>query len=386
MLHFPSKNSAAHTAGPREVNRLHQLLGHHVWAFSNCRVDAPGLPVAEVDWLFYNAIEGTFILSEWKGFPAPVIQVTDAGEPWVLANGSLVPNPVEQVARQLDAVRRVLRGSIAKDHFPSVDQQAINPYQSVYSPQVTTTTQRERLRFGVVHGSLEELVATVEGRFSPAPLVVATDAGKLLLAETLAGLFRCSVSTAVRRKISPPVPVPPCPQERIAAIHRELAALHLELAALHDGQRSAPAASATQPPERVIGPTPAAPDPVVRPADAGPNAVQSATPLPKKVPPVTGHLKRHVVQHVPSLEAGPEHVRTAFLAALQDGQLRKSGVHVGQLGILVSQRLEEDRNLASLALGSLGKWCLAQATTAGIAVVKDACDPSVVRMQRTSGA
>ena len=106
--------------------RLHQLLGHHVWAFSNCRVNAPGLPVAEVDWLFYNSAKDTFIISEWKRFPSTVARVTDVCEPWTLAKGVTAPNPLEQAARQLDAVRRALRLSICRQHFPLADQQAIN--------------------------------------------------------------------------------------------------------------------------------------------------------------------------------------------------------------------------------------------------------------------
>jgi hypothetical protein len=395
MLHFPSKSSAAHTADPADVTRLHQLLGDQVWAFSNCRVDASGLPVAEVDWLFYNSVKGTFILSEWKRYPAPVSQVMDEGKPWVLRNGTEVPNPVEQARRQLDAVRWVLRFRIAREHFPFVGQQAINPYLSVYSPQVGPTTREERLRFGAVHGSLEELAETVERRYSPDPLVVPTEAGRMLLAEALADHFRCSVSNAVRRKIAPPVPVAQNSQVRIAAIHRELAALHLELAALIDQGPAVAATPVTLAPELVAGPArvalearskPSTAAPITAPKSpvAAPVTHKSAPPVAaptKKTSPVNGHLQHHVTKHVPSQAAGPDHVRAAFLAALQDGQLRASGVHVGQFGSLVGQRLEGDRNLASLALGTLGKWCLAQAAVAGIAAVKDAADPSIVRVK-----
>ncbi|MHA7280490.1 hypothetical protein ACX80H_12125 [Arthrobacter sp. MDT2-2] len=399
MLHFPSKNSAAHVADPADVNRLHQLLGNHVWAFSNCRVDAPGLPVAEVDWLFYNSINGTFILSEWKRFPAPVIQITDTGEPWVLANGSLVPNPVEQVGKQLDAVRRALRLSICKKHFPSADQHSINLYPSVYSPQVSEATRRERLRYGVVHGSLDKVALMVERRAVTAPLIAAGGTAQVDLAEALAELFRCSISQTVRRKIAPPVPVAPNPQVRIAAIHRELAALHLELAALVDPGPASAATPVTLAPELVAKLPATAPVAASKPSTVAPLTAPESPPvalaaapvsqktapivvgLAKKTSPINGHLQHHVIKHVPSKAAGPDHVRAAFLAALQDGQLRKSGVHVGQFGSLVGQRLEGNRNLASLALGSLAKWCLAQATAAGIAAVKDTADPSIVRVK-----
>ncbi|WP_191931873.1 hypothetical protein [Arthrobacter bussei] len=382
MLHFPSTNTAAHTAAPADVHRLDQLLGDHVWAFSNCRVDAPGFPVAEVDWLFYNATRGTFILSEWKRYPAAVSRVRDVGEPWVLVTGATVPNPVEQVARQLDAVRRVLRQVVAKDHFPSADLVSVNPFQSVYSPQVGPATQEERLRFGAVHGSLEELARTIETRSSPVPLVVAADVGRAALAETLAALFRCAVSTVIRRKLATGTGTPRTPS-RVAAIHRELAALHLELAALAEQElasTAAPAPAAAAVPMRPAAAVAPPKAPAGAPAaEAPPPAAPPVAGTPTRTTSVSGHLRRHVVKHVPP-SAGPEHVRAAFLAALQDGQLRASGVHVGQFGALVGQRLDRDRKLASLALGGLVTWCLAQAAAAGVGVVKDPVDPSVVRL------
>ncbi|MHA7143862.1 hypothetical protein ACX80U_04005 [Arthrobacter sp. TmT3-37] len=395
MLHFPSKNSAAHTADPADVTRLHQLLGDHVWAFSNCRVDAPGLPVAEVDWLFYNSTNGTFILSEWKRFPAAVVRVKDAGEAWTLGNQSVVPNPLEQVGKQLDAVRRALRLNICREHFPSADQHSINLYPTVYSPQVNEATRRERLRYGVVHGSLDDVALMVERRAVTVPLIAAGGSAQVALAEALAELFRCSISQAVRRRIAPPAPVPPSPQVRIAAIYRELAALHLELAALVDEGLVAP--SGTQAPELLASPSTAtsvvpfkvpAAAPIAAPESpavamaSAPLKQKAAPPVAepaKKIPSVNGHLQRHVLKHVPP-SAGPEHVRAAFLAALQDGHLRKSGVHVGQFGGYVGLLLDGGRKLADLRLGSLEKWCLTQATAAGIAAVKDPTAPSIVRL------
>ncbi len=98
-------------------------------------------------------------------------------------------------------------------------------------------------------------------------------------------------------------------------------------------------------------------------------------------PPKTGHLQHHVVKHVPLSKAKAQHVRAAFLAALQDGQLRQSGVHVGLFGSLVGQRLKGGPALASLAPGSLRKWCLAQAAAAGLAASIDSIDPSIVRIK-----
>lgn len=51
-----------------DAAKLSELLDDDVWAFSNCRVGAPGRPVAAVDWFFYNAPHGTLMVSEGKGF------------------------------------------------------------------------------------------------------------------------------------------------------------------------------------------------------------------------------------------------------------------------------------------------------------------------------
>lgn len=387
MLHFPSKNTAAHTAAPAEVARLHQLLGHHVWAFSNCRVDAPGLPVAEVDWLFYNSVKGTFILSEWKRYPVQVGRVRDVGEPWVLRTSKEVPNPIEQVARQLDVVRRVLRRSVVPSYFPSANQDAVNVYQSVYSPQVDAATLQERLRYGIVHPSLDEVAGTVERRAVAAPLVVQDAIEHIALAEALAELFRCSVGSAVRRKLCPAPPVQPVPAPRIAVIHRELAALHLELASLLDVPAPATTPSPTRPPAlpfaRVGVPgAPVAPEPAqVRPPPGKPGQTQSAR----------TRLEYHVAKHLPTpRKASPATVtvvRDAFLSALADDQLREGGVHVGQFGALVKARLTVGVTPSKLVgAGSLGTWCMAQAKAAGLTAVKDTADPSVIRLEGSAGA
>ncbi|WP_394249543.1 hypothetical protein [Arthrobacter pityocampae] len=385
MLHFPSKNTAAHRPDPLDINRLHQLLGHHVWAFSNCRVDAPGLPVAEVDWLFYNSLRGTFVLSEWKRYPAAVLQVMDEGKPWTLASGMTVPNPVEQVGRQLQAVRRVLRQHVCREFFPSVDQHSLNLYPSVYSPQIDTATRQERLRYGAVHGTLEQMALLVERRAVTAPLLVSGASARLELAGTLAELFRCSIGAAVRRKLDPPPVVRPDPAVRMATIHRELAALHLELASLIDAPPVAvPAPPA--PPASIAAATHVPAPLATRTSDAQPQPLAGVA---KSSPPtvttkaarasVAGHLKGHVTRLVPTSGPTSEQLRDAFLAALQDKQLKRSGVHVGLFGSFVGQHLTGEAKLADLAPGGLSKWCHAQAEAAGICIVRDPIDPSVVR-------
>lgn len=387
MLHFPSTSTAADTARPADVLRLRQLLGDHVWAFSNCRVDVPGQHVAEVDWLFYNSTSGTFMVSEWKHFPSPVGQAMDEGKPWVLTDGSTAANPVEQVSRQAKAVRKALRCSIREQHFPTIDPLGVNPYQGVYSPQVVEGTYIERLRYGRVHKTLDELAQTVESMTGPAPLVAPTPQDRLRLAESLADLFRCSVSNGVRRKIAPLNQVPDtAPDARITAIHRELAALHLELASLLETtspiQVAAPRtaavpASPPQPKQRTPAPKTGTRS---QPTAVAPKPPAKST---TKVP-TTGHLKRHVTRLVPTSEPSSDDLRDAFLAALQDGQLRSSGVHIGVFGSLVGQHLKGKVKLADLVPGGLSKWCLAQAGTAGITVEPDAADPSILRLTTTA--
>lgn len=141
--------------------RLGELLDDDVWAFSNCRVDAPGRPVAEIDWFFYNVRHGTLMVSEWKGFPQRVVSATDTGARWQLEGGLMVANPIEQVSKQLDAVRLALRNGILPQHFPDFDPRQLLLMQSVYSPQVDERTEIERIRWGKVYGSLPDLAAVI---------------------------------------------------------------------------------------------------------------------------------------------------------------------------------------------------------------------------------
>ncbi|MHA7209707.1 hypothetical protein [Arthrobacter sp. MDT1-65] len=272
---------------------------------------------------------------------------------------------MEQVGRQLQAVRQVLRQHICKEHFQSVDQHSINLYPSVYSPEVSDATRRERLRYGTVYGSLNEVALMVERRAVTAPLVVSTGSAQLELAEALAALFRCSIGSAVRRELDPPAPARPDPAILMAAIHRELAALHIELAALVDLAPSQAPTPVAEPAAFTVGAAKApsaAPDVATKLRAVLPPTTPAIT---QKIPPplappgnktssANGHLQRHVVKHVPPSSAAPEHVRAAFLAALQDRQLRKRGLHVGQFCSLVGQRLERDRNLGAWPWAPLG--------------------------------
>lgn len=233
MLHFPSANSAAHRPSRRDVSKLRELLDDDVFAFSNCRIDAPGKPVAEVDWFFYNVRQGTLMVSEWKGFPQRVVSATDTGTRWRLEGGLMVANPVEQVSRQLDAVRAVLRNSILPQHFPAFDPLQLRLMQSVYSPQVDEETAIERIRWGRVYGSLPDLAAVRSNSTNPAPLVLPYGGGRLGLAAALCALFRTSFPADVKAKLQGTVESGNLDvAQRISAIHRHIAALHEELADL----------------------------------------------------------------------------------------------------------------------------------------------------------
>lgn len=357
MLYFSSKNTAAHVPAPVDVTRLRQLLDNDIWAFSNCRVDAVGSQVAEVDWLFYNASKGTFILSEWKSYPHAVSQVADTGAPWILKNGASVPNPLEQVARQLDAVRRVLRGSIRNTFFPGVEPLSLNAFQCVYSPQIGAETLHERLRFGKVFGTLEDLALTVSTRSSPEPLVVPDD-GRLPLAEMLAELFRCSVSSEVRKKLGAVAPVASISaSQRMSEIHREIAALHMELARL------------LHPPVK-----------------------EQRAPISVPVPPATSakvtthqRMKQHVERFLPGPD--PKQVskvgalKSAWLAALTDSELHQvEGVSAALFGSLVRPHFSGGNSFKKLLGTSLPAWCLAQAHEAGLKASMHPRIPGQIRL------
>lgn len=380
MLHFPSSSTAAHRPAPREVNRLGQLLNDDVWAFSNCRVDAPGKPVSEVDWLFYNVRLGAFTVCEWKGYPKKVAAVTDTGSPWLLEDGSAVPNPIEQVARQLDAVRAVLRGRVRERFFPDIDPQALNAFQCVYSPQIAHDTKHERLRFGKVDGTLEGLVRTVLGRSSPVPLVVADEATRMQLAMTLAELFRCNVSAGVKRKLGfPPSTVQQAAvTQRMAEIHLQISALHQELAQLlMEGQRAnpgtapIPAAALTSP----VIVTPRQKKPTVSPASGSARKTNKQQKL-------KAHLHTHLAIAGQKSDTAVPALRQAWISALTQTDLYQvEGISVAFFGSSVRPHLKDFTSFKDLLGSSLPKWCLQQAQEAGLRpVALPAANPAHIRV------
>lgn len=355
MLHFPSTNSAAHRPSPRDVARLSELLDDDVWAFSNCRVDAPGKPVAEIDWFFFNVRQGTLMVSEWKSFPQRVVSATDTGAPWLLEGGMAIPNPIEQVSRQLDAVRAVLRGSILPQHFSAFDVQQLRLMQSVYSPQVDDDTAIERIRWGRVYGGLPELAAVISSSASPAPLILPDAGARVGLAKALCELFRTSLPADVEAKlIAPQEKAGADVVQRISAIHRQIAALHEELADLMVA---------------TVGNVPGV---------AQPQAAATTSPVTKaaapKVPPSTEHerMQAHVARSFKnvndSAEAAAKALEEAWLLVLGDPLLHgKTGISVSLFGSVGAPLVKQQHGSLKKVLGmQLREWCVLQAKAAGL--------------------
>lgn len=365
MLHFPSANSAAHRPSPRDVARLEELLDDDVWAFSNCRVDAPGRPVAEVDWIFYNVRHGTLMVSEWKGFAQRVVLATDTGTPWLLDGGLAVPNPIEQVSRQLDAVRAALRGGILPQHFPAFDALQLRIMQSVYSPQVDRSTTIERIRWGKVYGDLPELAAAIENSSSPAPLFLPDDGARLALAKALCALFRTAFPPEAETKLR----ISPKGGDtdvvlRISAIHRQIAALHAELADLivAAGAGSSP----TPPPAGGTAPPAAVKDPPPK-AKAAP-AAASQTPALTEYQRMHAHLTRSFQGVNGSAAAATQALEEAWKSVLGDPLLHgKSGITVSLFGAVGTPLVKEHHGSLPMVLGMrLRRWCVRQAEAAGL--------------------
>ena len=240
MLHFPSTSTSARVARPRDVDRLNELLGDDVWAFSNCRVDAAHQPVAEVDWLFYNTTLGTLMLSEWKRYPGTVAEAKDRGDSWRLHDGTLHPNPLEQADKQQKALRAVLQEKVLPNFFPDQDAHRVKVMESVYCPQIDGDTVKDRLQFGKLFGSIEELCTAVNTLKSPSPLLVGDMTLVLDLAGVLAELFRCAMPDGLEGAVvwehNPKESARFWQEAR--RIHSGIAALHQQMAQLIDDEFS----------------------------------------------------------------------------------------------------------------------------------------------------
>ncbi|MET3203970.1 UNVERIFIED_ORG: hypothetical protein ABIB21_000746 [Arthrobacter sp. UYEF13] len=364
MLHFPSANTAAHRPSARDVAKLGELL---VWAFSNCRVDAPGRRVAEVDWFFYNVRHGTLMVSEWKGFPQRVASATDTGTPWRLDGGLNVPNPVEQVSRQLDAVRAVLRGTILPQHFPTFDPQQLLLMQSVYSPQVDDGTTIERIRWGKVYGGLPDLAAVISNSTSKSPLTLPNDGARLALATALCALFRTSFPADVKAKLrSPKKGGDTDVVQRISAIHRQIAALHTELADLLVVAAAGSAVTA-QPPTEAKAP-------------------QAKV---AKPPALTEHQRMHgyLARSFQGVNGSPDAAATALENAwkliLGDPLLHgKTGISISLFGSVGTLQVKQHHGSLPKVLGmQLRKWCVLQAEAAGMKPLDVPGKPSNIRVR-----
>lgn len=366
MLHFPSANSAAHRPSARDVQTLNELLDDDVWAFSNCRVDAPGRPVAEVDWFFYNVRQGTLMVSEWKGFPQRVVSATDTGTPWQLDGGLAVPNPIEQVSRQLDAVRAVLRSSILPKHFPGFDPQRLLLMQSVYSPQVDERTTIERIRWGKVYGGLADLAAVISTSASKSPLLLPDAGARLGLAAALCALFRTVLPPEAKAKLRVANAAGDTDVvRRISAIHRQIAALHEELAdltlvaAAGYAVASKPQPAVTPPPTSVKAPQPKAPAPQ--------DAAAQTTALSEQQR-MRAHLARTFKGVNGSKDAAAKALEKAWRSVLADPLLHgDTGISVALFGSVGAPLVKQHHGSLPKVLGMrLRKWCVQQAKTVGM--------------------
>jgi hypothetical protein len=372
LLHFPSANSAAHRPSARDVAKLNELLDDDVWAFSNCRVDAPGMPVAEIDWFFYNVQRGTLMVSEWKGFPQLVVSATDTGARWVLEGGLMVANPIEQVSKQLDAVRATLRNEILPQHFPAFEPVQLRLMQSVYSPQVDERTAIERIRWGKVYGGLRELAAVISNSTTPTPLLLPNPDARLGLAKALCALFRTSLPADVKAKLQPPVRKQPVDVvRRMSEIHREIAALHGELAELMMVNVTASNARPTEPnPQAKVQP----------PAEKVPATKAPAMTEQQRM---QAHLKRSFKGVNGSPVAAAKALEHAWVAVLEDPLLHgKTGISVGLFGSVGTPLVKEHHGSLSKVLGmQLRKWCVLQAEAAGMKPKDVAGKPSNIRVR-----
>ncbi|GAB3547678.1 hypothetical protein GCM10027404_10220 [Arthrobacter tumbae] len=382
MLYFPSTNSAAHRPADRDVTRLHSLLDDDVWAFANCRVEAPGLPVAEIDWFFYNTRTGCLMVSEWKKFPKSVAVAADVGEPWVLADGSAVPNAIEQVTKQQRALRRAIERSILPQHFPAHNHAKIA--QCVYSPQISEATDIERLQFGRVHGALSALASVVQTLPSPSPLLLNDDDGaRLSLARALCALFRCSMSPGVEAKLrAAPAKATTSRAavvKRISEIHREMAKLHRELAEL------AMAGQPAEPRPIMVKPAlikPAATKPAGTPVSAGGMIAGPAAGLSDQE-----RMRKHLSHAFHNVNGSADAARAAlgkaWVAVLRDPALNgKQGISLAVFGSaaapMVKAKHESVRKLVGM---QLIKWCLIQAEQTGLKAIAAPGNPSNVQLR-----
>lgn len=392
MLYFPSTNSAAHRPADRDVTQLHSLLDDDVWAFTNCRVETPARPVAEIDWFFYNARTGCLMVSEWKRFPSPVSFAADTGKPWLLADGTAVDNPIEQVSRQLDAVRLVIRRSVLPHHFKDFSEQELRLAQCVYSPQADAATVVERLRFGKVYGTLGDLAAVIQTLSSPSPLLLSDDDGaRLALARTFCSLFRCSMSAGVEAALRAERKdaKKPCGDaaRRISEIHREIARLHLELADL-----TAPGVQTV-----AVKTTPVAPPVALKTAAAQPSRVKAqggSAPVAVAAPKAAATKKKQqkrMMAHLSSAfqdvngsaDAARSALGQAWIAVLRDPVLRgANGVSLAEFGSAATPLVKtKHESLQKLVGMQLAKWCLLQAEQSGLKAQAAPGNPSNIRLR-----
>ena len=290
----------------------------------------------------------------------------------------MVANPIEQVSRQLDAVRAVLRSSILPQHFPALDPLQLRLMQSVYSPQVDEDTLIERIRWGKVYGNLPDLATVLSNSTSPAPVVLPDGGTRLGLAAALCALFRTTLPADVKAKLH-------APQKgdrllvikRISEIHRQIAALHEELADLVLATAAADGREAQRPAAPING-------------QANATAPQAAPAKgTAKGPALTDHQRMHAhlsrsFQGVNgSADAAAKALETAWAAVLADPSLHgKAGISVSLFGAVGTPLVKQHHGSLPKVLGmQLRKWCVHQALAAGMKPLDVPGQPSNIRVR-----
>ena len=284
----------------------------------------------------------------------------------------MVANPIEQVSKQLDAVRLALRNGILPQHFPDFDPRQLLLMQSVYSPQVDERTEIERIRWGKVYGSVPDLAAVISTSTSREPLYLPGDA-RLGVAKALCDLFRTSFPADVKAKLGAPKNKAGINAvQRISEIHRQIAALHVELAdLLLAGAR---------------GDTPhAEPKPQAKPPAPAAAVAKAKKPAPALTEQqrMQAHVARSFQGVNGRVEAAAKALEKAWAAVLADPLLHgETGISVASFGSAGSPLVKEKHGSLSKVLGmQLRKWCVLQAEAAGMKPRDVVGKPSNIRVR-----
>lgn len=135
-----------------ETLRALQSLGEGFALFSRVQVDQ-----YEIDWLTVRSTKDGSAFTRRNAFR----ETATDGEPWILEDGSQVPNPIDQVRKQAEALRTIIRARIRPRFYPRATDREISVYMGVYCPQITTGTVVIKPRFGIYVAEADQLVRQI---------------------------------------------------------------------------------------------------------------------------------------------------------------------------------------------------------------------------------